>query len=89
MLIFIEKSKFYKVFLIFIFLFFNNNLKANIIRDAEIENFLTEMANPIFEAANIYLMTKLLMPLWLVVKKFLLIQALYSHLKIHQCLEVF
>ena len=55
MLIFTKKYKFHKIFLIFIFLFFNNNLKANIIRDAEIENFLTEMANPIFEAANLNL----------------------------------
>ena len=55
MLILTKKYKFHKIFLIFIFLFFNNNLKANIIRDAEIENFLTEMANPIFEAANLNL----------------------------------
>ena len=55
MLIFTKKYKFHKIFLIFIFLFLNNNLKANIIRDAEIENFLTEMANPIFEAANLNL----------------------------------
>ena len=55
MLIFTKKYKFHKIFLIFIFLFINNNLKANIIRDAEIENFLTEMANPIFEAANLNL----------------------------------
>ena len=55
MLIFAKKYKYHIIFLIFIFLFFNNNIKANIIRDAEIENFLTEMANPIFEAANLNL----------------------------------
>ena len=53
MLIFFRKNKFNKIVLLFILIFFSNNIKANIIRDAEIENFLTEMANPIFEAANI------------------------------------
>ena len=55
MLIFFRKNKFNKIVLLFILIFFSNNIKANIIRDAEIENFLTEMANPIFEAANLNL----------------------------------
>jgi predicted Zn-dependent protease len=55
MLIFFRKNKFYQIFLLFILISFSNTIKANIIRDAEIENFLTEMANPIFEAANLNL----------------------------------
>lgn len=55
MLIFFRKNKFNKIVLLFILIFFSNTNKANIIRDAEIENFLTEMANPIFEAANLNL----------------------------------
>ena len=55
MLIFFKKNKFYKIFLVLIFIFSNSNIRASIIRDAEIENFLTEMANPIFEAANLNL----------------------------------
>ena len=55
MLIFLKKNKFHRIFLLLILIFFNNNIRANIIRDAEIENFLTEMANPIFEAANLNL----------------------------------
>ena len=50
MLIFFKKNKFHRIFLLLILIFFSNNIRANIIRDAEIENFLTEMANPIFEA---------------------------------------
>ena len=55
MLIFFKKNKFHRIFLLLILIFFSNNIRANIIRDAEIENFLTEMANPIFEAANLNL----------------------------------
>jgi len=55
MLIFFRKNKFNKIVLLFILIFFSSTIKANIIRDAEIENFLTEMANPIFEAANLNL----------------------------------
>ena len=55
MLIFFKKNKFHRIFLLLILIFFNSNIRANIIRDAEIENFLTEMANPIFEAANLNL----------------------------------
>ena len=55
MLIFFRKNKFTKIVLLFTLIFFSNIIKANIIRDAEIESFLTEMANPIFEAANLNL----------------------------------
>ena len=55
MLFFLKKGKLYKEFLFILLLIFNKNVNANIIRDAEIEKFLTDMANPIFEAANLNL----------------------------------
>ena len=55
MLIFFKKKDLFKKFLIIFLLIFNTGLNANIIRDAEIEKFLKDMANPIFEAANLNL----------------------------------
>ena len=53
MSIFFRISFLYKVFFFFSLIIFNISSFANIIRDAEIENFLKEMSLPIFGAANL------------------------------------
>ena len=50
---FFRISFLYKVFFFFSLIIFNISSFANIIRDAEIENFLEEMSRPIFGAANL------------------------------------
>jgi len=50
---FFRISFLYKVFFFFSLIVFNISSFANIIRDAEIENFLEEMSRPIFGAANL------------------------------------
>ena len=44
---------FNKGLLLFFLFAFNSTLNANIIRDAEIENFLKEISHPIFSSANL------------------------------------
>jgi len=51
--IFFRISFLYKVFFFFSLIIFSISSFANIIRDAEIENFLKEMSLPIFGAANL------------------------------------
>ena len=53
MSIFFRISFLYKVFFFFSLIIFSISSFANIIRDAEIENFLKEMSLPIFGAANL------------------------------------
>jgi len=44
---------FNKGLVLFFFLAFSSTLNANIIRDAEIENFLKEISHPVFSSANL------------------------------------
>ena len=53
--LFYRISYFFKSFLLLCLITFSTLLSANIIRDAEIENFLEEISHPIFSEANLNL----------------------------------
>ena len=53
--LFYRISYFFKSFLLLCLITFSTLVSANIIRDAEIENFLEEISHPIFSEANLNL----------------------------------